>query len=163
MALKVDICQIVEEDLREMSSSILCILSSLTYYTQQTFFKRERERERERERGIYLTDWLIKFGPNFAQCSPSSHHPPSFIFKMMQLNHMTSSVLHYSGEIRRFLFIFYILETQFVNVRCLLSSEYKLYIGTCLWEGSMPERKINLTPLLEAGTLNCWIIFCFFE
>ena len=29
-------------------------------------------------------------------------------------------------------------------------SEYKLFIGTCLWEGSMPERKINLTPSLEA-------------
>ena len=41
----------MEEDLQEMSSSYYFI-SILTYYTQQTFF----ERERERERGIYLTD-----------------------------------------------------------------------------------------------------------
>ena len=79
MALKVDICQIVEEDLREMSSSILCILSSLTYYTQQTFFKRERERERERERN--LSDRLIdkvrtKLCTMFSLLTPSTiHHP----------------------------------------------------------------------------------------
>ena len=99
--------------------------------------------ERERERGIYLTDWLIKFGPNFAQCSLSSHHPPFTILYILNdaaepYDKFCITPLSRDQEI-----FIYILETQFVNVRCLLSSEYKLFIGTCLWEGSMPERKIN--------------------